>query len=275
MNPEQEFRAALCAAGLEPLTDVDLFDGKLQRYRGRGDKPGRRNCYVVFHTSPVPCGVFGSWRTGETHTWRGKQERSFSPEQRAELQRQMRAIQQARVEEQQRVHADARERAARLWAISRPATNSHPYANAKCIRMYGLRQLRNMLVVPGRDANGLLHTLQFIGPDGTKRFLTGGRVAGCYFSIGRPFAELILAEGLATGSTLHEATGSATAVCFNCVNLETVARAMRTKFPRLRLVVCADMDSLTPGNPGLTHATAAAKAVGGFLAVPRFEDSPR
>jgi len=46
----------------------------------------------------------------------------------------------------------------------------------------------------------------------------------------------------------------------------------QAKFPELRLVICADDDRETPGNPGVTHATAAARAVGGFLAVPKFPE---
>ena len=60
------------------------------------------------------------------------------------------------------------------------------------------------------------------------------------------------------------------AVCFHAGNLEPVARALRAKFPRMRLVVCADNDQATPGNPGVTQALAAARAVGGYLAVPDF-----
>ena len=54
--------------------------------------------------------------------------------------------------------------------------------------------------------------------------------------------------------------------------LKSVARALRGKFPELRLVICADDDRETPGNPGVTHAKAAARAVGGFLAVPKFPE---
>jgi putative DNA primase/helicase len=271
MSTATEFLAVLVASGLGPVREVDFAEGKLHRYRGPGDKPGKLNCWAVFHSHPVPCGAYGSWRTGEVHHWRIQRDQPLTAAQRADLQRQMRAIQQARSEEQQRVQASARDRAAQLLRVSRPATNAHPYLLRKGIPAYGIRQLRDMLVVPGRDAQGVLHTLQFIGPDGAKRFLTAGRVAGCYFAIGRPSAELLLAEGLATASSLFQATGSATAVCFNCANLEPVARALRAKFPRLRLVLCADDDRDTPGNPGLTHAKAAAKAVGGYLAVPRFE----
>lgn len=263
---------AMRGAGLAPARDLTLSpDGKLIRYRVEGDKPGSRNGWAVLHGGAVMAGAFGSWKTGEQHTWHEQAARPQTPAQRAEVQRQVRAMQQARAIEQQAVHDAARTKAARLWSTAHPATNAHPYLQAKRVPAYGIRQLRNMLVVPARDAHGQLHTLQFISPDGSKRFLSGGRIRGCYFAIGKPFHTLMLAEGLATGSTLHQATGEAVAVCFNCGNLEPVARALRDKFPRLRLVICADNDQHTPGNPGITHATAAARAVGGLVAVPKFE----
>lgn len=263
---------AIRAAGLAPAKDIELQgDSKLRRYRVEGDKPGSRNGWLVYHGGHIPAGAFGSWKTGESHTWREQGTQPKSPAERAALQRQIQDMQHARVVEQAMVQESARERAAKLWATARPATNVHPYLQRKAIHAYGIRQLRDMLVIPARDVNGKLHTLQFISADGSKRFLTGGRITGCYFAIGKPFDSLLLAEGLATGSTLHQATGAAVAVCFNCGNLLPVARALRDKFPRLRLVICADNDSHTPGNPGVTHAKAAAQAVGGFLAVPVFK----
>jgi hypothetical protein len=112
--------------------------------------------------------------------------------------------------------------------------------------------------------------LQFIGGEGDKRFLTCGRVRGCYFAIGEPDGSLCIAEGFATAASIHEATGCAVAVAFNAGNLLPVALALRAKFPALRLIVCADDDATTPGNPGLTKAREAAHAVGGLLTVPDF-----
>lgn len=265
---------ALRAAGLAPAKDLDLRpDGRLVRFRVEGDKPGSRNGWAVLYDGPVQAGAFGSWRTGESHTWHARDLRQASPAERRAAQERLRAAQVVRAQEQERVHEQARQKAARLWATAHPANSSHPYLQRKGVPAYGVRQLRNMLVVPARDAEGVLHTLQFISPDGTKRFLTGGRIRGCYFAIGRPERELMLAEGLATASTIRQATGAAVAVCFNCGNLEVVAVALRAKFPRLRLVICADNDTGTPGNPGLTHARRAARAVGGFLAIPHFEGS--
>ena len=132
------------------------------------------------------------------------------------------------------------------------------------------RQLREQLVIPLRDAQGTIWSLQFIGPDGDKKFLTGGRKRGCYFAIGVPSGVLCICEGYATGASVFEATGHATAVAFDAGNLEPVARALNGKFPHLAIIVCADNDAHTPGNPGVRLAKAAARAVRGRIAIPQF-----
>lgn len=266
---------AIAAAGLQPHKPLDLrSDGRLVRFRLAGDKSGSRNGWAVLHDGPAPFGAFGSWKTGESHTWRAASAKPPTPAERAEIQQRTQAMRQAHAQEREAVQAEARVKAQRLWSRAKPATNAHPYLKRKGVHAYGIRQLRDMLLIPARDANGTIHTVQFISADGTKRFLTGGRKAGCYFAIGRVLNSLLLAEGLATGSTLHQATGAAVAVCFDCGNLLAVARALRDKFPRLRLVICADNDAHSPGNPGLTKAREAAKAVGGYLAVPKFKGVP-
>lgn len=266
---------AMRMAALTPVKDLHLVpDGRLVRYRVEGDKPGSVNGWVVLHDGPVPSGAFGSWRTGATHTWRGNTDRRLTPAERDALRRHQAAAQQARAAELKAVQTAAATRAERLWQRARPATDVHAYLRAKRVRAIGLRQLRDMLLIPARDTAGRIGTLQFIGPDGAKRFLTGGRIQGCYYAMGRPADCLLLAEGYATAATIFEATGRAVAVCFNCGNLLPVAQALRAKFPALRLVICADNDAGTPGNPGLTHARAAARAVGGEVVAPDFAGVP-
>ncbi len=263
---------AMAVAGLQPHKPFDLPpDGKVHRYRVAGDKAGSRNGWAVLNDGPQPFGAFGSWRTSESHTWRAASSKALTPAERDDIARRTKAMHQARGALQASVQATAAKRAAKLWATARPATHDHPYLAKKRVNSYGLRRLRDMLLVPARDHDGVLHTIQFISSDGTKRFLTGGRINGCYCAIGRVGDTLLLAEGFATAATLYQATGYATAACFTCGNLLAVARALRSKFPRLRLVLCADNDINTPGNPGLTKAREAARAVGGFLAVPEFK----
>ena len=126
-----------------------------------------------------------------------------------------------------------------------------------------------MLLIPLRDTAGKLHSLQTITPDGEKRFK--GRMKGCYHAMGgKPTVCLVIAEGYATGASIHEATGWPVAVAFNAGNVGPVAAALHKAYPALTLVMAADDDHLTPGNPGMAAARQAALAVGGFVVVPQF-----
>ena len=98
-----------------------------------------------------------------------------------------------------------------------------------------------------------------------KIFLNNGRVTGLFHTIGEPTPTRIIAEGYATAATIHEATGFCVHIAFNCVNLKAVAKTIREQHPNTDLVIAADDDWKTDGNPGLTHATAAAKAAGAAL----------
>lgn len=257
------------ATGLAPVKESPTADGRVHRYRVEGDKAGSKNGWYALHLDPIPHGAVGSWRTGETHPWRDAEARKINWQERMELQQRMRQLQYERSQAQQQVHAEARAKAARMWKASRPANVAHPYLLKKQVKAWGIRQIRDQLLIPARR-NGVMHTLQLIGPDGTKKFLTGGRIKGCYFAIGKPAGTICVAEGYATAATVYEATGYATAVAFNAGNLAEVARHLAFNNPRTKIILIADDDAETPGNPGLTKATEAAMMVGGFVARPLF-----
>jgi len=261
---------AMIDAGLAMLKPDLIGDGALHRYRVDGDKAGSLNGWYVVHLDSRPFGAFGSWKTGQSCSWTASRPESMTPAERAALVVRRAEAKRARDAALATVQAEAASRAARLWRKSRPATNAHSYLARKRVQAYGIRVLGPSLVIPLRDVVGELHSLQFIGADGRKTFLTGGRKRGCYYAIGRPGDDLCICEGYATAASIHEATGYATASAFDAGNLEPVARALRGKFPRLRLILCADNDTETAGNPGLRYAEAAARAVRGFLAFPSF-----
>jgi putative DNA primase/helicase len=104
-----------------------------------------------------------------------------------------------------RERAEAAITAAAKWKAAKPAPADHPYLLRKGIKAHGARLAEDgRLVIPLR-ADGALHSLQYIGADGEKRFLPGGRVAGCYYSIGatKDAKALCIAEGFATGSSVY------------------------------------------------------------------------
>ncbi len=265
----EQFRNAIEAAGLTP-PDVIEADGKLRRFASNGKRGDGAGWYVLF-SDGIPAGCFGDWRTGFTQTWRADIGRVLTPAEEAAHRDKAQAMRREREAEEARRKDEAKTRAVAIWKTATPAPDDHAYLTRKGIKAHGARLHKGALLIPMR-ADGVIHSLQFIGADGDKRFLTGGRVAGCYFSIGdtRGAAALCIAEGFATGATIHQATGYPVAVAFNAGNLLAVAKAMREKFPDLPLILCADDDRHTPGNPGLTKATEAARAVGGLLVIPSF-----
>ena len=119
----------------------------------------------------------------------------------------MGAARREREREEARRHAEAREETGVIWKASRPAPSDQPYLVKKGVKPHGLRVHDAALVIPVRGG-AELHSLQFIGPEGNKRFLTGGRVANCYFDIGaiKGAAALCVCEGYATRASIYEAT---------------------------------------------------------------------
>lgn len=263
----EQFRAAIHSAGLNPPEVIEP-DGKLHRFASNGKRNDDAGWYVL-HDDAIPAGAFGDWRTGLSETWRADIGRRLSSKEEDTHRARIDAMRRTREAEDVKRKTEAREKAAAIWEVAIPALDDHAYLLGKGVKAQGLRIHDGALVVPMRDVQEL-HSLQFIAGNGEKWFLTGGRVRGCYFLIGNPDGALCIAEGYATGASIHEATGCAVAVAFNAGNLLPVAQALRAKFPNLPLTVCADDDAHTPGNPGVIKACEAAQVVGAFLAIPNF-----
>ena len=212
-------------------------------------------------------GVAHCFRCGYIET--RQPQRELTPAEREAYKRRMDAMRQAHDTEQRARQEEAAILAGIRWADATLATE-HPYLERKAVKAHGLKVEGSILLIPLRDSTGKLHSLQTIFADGTKRFLFGGRVKGCYHAIGALKGRLIVCEGYATGATIHADTGQAVAVAFNASNLLPVAQALRAKYPGAELVIAADDDWMTEGNPGMTAAKKAAQELGALLAIPDF-----
>ena len=264
-----QFRDAIRSAVLIP-PDMIEPDGSLHRFASNGKRGDDTGWYTLYDDG-IPVGSFGDWRAGLSQIWRADIGRTLNAAEEAAHRAKVEVMQREREAAKAREQAEAANKAVAIWKAAKPAPEDHPYLIRKRNKPNGARLHHDALVIPMR-AGGEIHSLQFIGPDGDKRFLTGGRVSGCYFSIGNPKGAtgLCIAEGFATGATIHEATGCPVAVAFNAGNLAAVAKAMRERFRELPLILCADDDAATEGNAGITKATEAARSVGGLLAIPDF-----
>lgn len=280
-NPAEQFRDAIRSAGLNPPDAIEA-DGKLRRFPTNG-KRGDASGWYVLHNDGIPAGTFGDWRSGVSQTWRANLGRKFTPAEDAAYRAKIEAQRKIREAEERQGQEQAREQAEEIWKRS-SQVESHEYLTAKGIKPYGARLYRGplvsgglrcdgCLVIPLRDTEGVIQTLEFISPSGVKRFLPNGAKHGHYFPIGTPAEKIIVCEGYATGASLHEATGEAVAIAFDAGNLLPVAKYLRSKYPDMTLLIAADNDQWTDGNPGTTKGREAAQAANAGLVWPQFKDS--
>lgn len=170
-------------------------------------------------------------------------------------------------EQRAKVDEEARERAAVIWKNTRHAPDDHPYLVSKGIKPYGAKEYKNDLVVPVIASDDEIISLQFISGDGEKRFLSGGTVAGGFWTIPGD-TQRILTEGFATAASISEATGATVRIAFNAGNLEKVAEP--------GWIIAGDNDAFThnrygdPWNPGREKALKAAWQHGCHVAIPEF-----
>ena len=246
-------------------------DGSIHRFHVPGDKQGTCNGWYLLFQGGIASGCFGSWKAGTSHAWRSRKPVDHLE---AELLRQRsEQAKRQREAEQHRQHQAAADYARRLWADSWPAKPDHPYLLAKGAEPRNLRQSGDVLLVP-LIHDGQLVNLQRIYPDGSKRFLRGGMVKGCYSLIGRIIEgqPVYICEGWATGATIFGESGHAVACAMNCGNLLDVGKHLQRTRPLAVLIIAGDNDRQTEGNPGRTAAIKAAAALGCGLVLPPFPD---
>lgn len=275
----QDFIAFMEANGIrasEPIAGR-LATGALIRFRCDGDGKGRKNGWAILYLDERPAGAFGNYRmnTG-TLKWKGNDSRSLTSEEREQMRREWQATREKRDAEKRDAEREASRDAADLWERAAPADSKHPYAVRKRLDTEALRQIGDRLLIPMFDTDGILWNLQRIAPDGTKRFLKGGRVDDLFCIIGqfsRAGEACVIGEGYATMDAVFSATGTPCVVAFTSANLIRVARLWNDLRPDLHYTIFADDDAATAEKPpyrnvGLEAAQAAAAEIGAMIATP-------
>ena len=240
--PDIAFRDFIQECGFNRPESI-IEDGEIHRY-GKN----KVDWYLYHPHQSNPAGAFGCWKSMEKNvTWcyRGAE---MSAREREDHETRMAQIRRKVNEDRERAHAQAREEVAKVWAEAKEPEN-HPYLKKKGVKAYGIRMHKGELLIPYRDQNGLLHSIQKITASGDKWNWTGGEVSGHYHTIEGTGKTAYLCEGYATGATIHEATGATVYIAFSAGNLKEVSPLLPDN-----VIVAADNDTETKGNPGLTAA---------------------
>jgi hypothetical protein len=154
------------------------------------------------------------------------------------------------------------------------ASDDHPYLVRKHVGANGIKIDRaGRLVVPVINQSGEILSYQTIDAEGNKKFLKGGKIEGGFYELRGNRKIVFVGEGFATCASIHEATGYTVMVAFDCGNLAKVAKSAKEMFPGSKIIIGADNDQFTEGNPGVTKGRAAAALVFGEIVYPSFGDA--
>ena len=263
--------------------------GRMVRCKVDGGGREKRGWYIL-HEFPksdgtlLIVGSYGMWRGNENHAQKielGKADPLTAD--------QVAALRQRLAEDRKRIERERAKEAARAAEVARKAwaallvEGESPYLKQKGVGAHGLKFTRNgSAVLQLVDTGGKVHGLQFLRTAAQSRearrpgkefWPAGLAKKGHFHMLGHdPHWIVLVAEGYATAASLYEATGFPVACAFDAGNLRPVAEALRKRHKRARILVCADDDCFTEGNPGVTAAGAAALAVDGAWLAPSFTD---
>ena len=266
------FKRTIVKAGMTPPDHIT--PGQMNRFSGTGQKD--KTAWAVFFPNPdgTAGGCFGDWKTDFSETWFSNGNQTLSADQQRQMTRMLKETREKFEAERKAKHRAAAIKAQKLWDRAAPAPPDHPYLSKKGIEPHGVRCQGKTLIIPVMDAGGAICSLQWIPPDAGKKNFPGGKMKGGRFVIGAPTGadRLYIAEGFATGASIHEATGQPVIVAFSSNNLETVARHISKLYPDCRIIIAGDDDRFKKVNPGRKAAEAAARAIGAGFVLPTFEE---
>ncbi|EBZ0491374.1 hypothetical protein D6445_11425 [Salmonella enterica subsp. enterica serovar Infantis] len=285
LTPAEEFAEILRDAGFQlPAGQLpEPFGGgkKVHRLPVTGDEKGKTSGVYRFYHDGHPSGWYENHRTSTgVVKWVSQGQHTVDPAQR--LQQQAQNAQRL-WDREQAAQAEYNRQAAwstRQWETLPPAPDDHPYLVRKDVPAAdGLRldKYQN-LVIPLRNPDGNIRSLQYIAPDGTKLIKRDSEKSGNFFVVGGQLEAgkpVLYAEGYATAATVSLASGLPVVMTVDAGNLVTVAGALKARYPDAPHLIFGDDDYTNRDNAGRTDALRAAELTGGHYLLPVFTDTER
>ena len=276
------------AANEIPFIGPLKTDGKIERF-SIDLKKDKAEWYIAFDGitskgNPYLNCVYGSFRKGSEFTFNSwKNENFIDDHERQKIDQHWKQRKKEIEVERRQIEGERRLRARILWekAQNQPShIDQQAYLERKKVKGHGIKYGKDfndnfVLIVPLRDVDGEVQGVQFIKADGEKRF--HGSKRGNFHIIGeiKDNSLIHIAEGYATGASVYEDIGCPVVVAFDCGNLDPVIGEIRKEYPKNQIIIAADDDHETDGNPGKTKATEAATKYKCRAITPKFPDEFR
>ncbi len=285
----ENFKTAMLEAGIE-APDHIIADGVLHRFHVPGQKHGSQNgAYKLHLDGAKPAGYFEDFKTGIKSNWKAEgAAKPLSTQDKEKLDRERRQREAKKRRRENKAKSDLQD----FLLTLNKAPQDQPTLIAKQIQAHGMRvgtwkrkfrdadgnyqeiSIANSLIVPMYNDKLELASVQAIFPHvvpelgRNKHFWPGLPIAGLFWWIGGKSNQTAILEGVATAASFYEDTGLTSFISFSASNMPAVAKIVRQRLPDHKLIVVADNDENTPGNPGVKAANEAAALVDGVVYVP-------
>ena len=259
----RQFSEKLRECGLL-LESLPIMDGKIHRCKVEGDRGREASGAYQGYLDGYPNGWIHNFKTDERVKFKYAMSASYNTStttyNRDKVMEQRKANAQAKERHQRGLQEKTTKRLKIEFANALPARDSHPYLESKNISIQNINikvDTFNNLLIPLRDVNGKVQSLQRIMPNGSKiygviktaqerqnneEFLA--RKNGLFFTQ-RPLeehSEFFVCEGFASAMSMSEILNKPSIAAMDCGNLLNVCDELVSKHPHKRITICADND---------------------------------
>lgn len=262
-------------------------NGEIHRFSIDSKKRQPDEWYVAFqgvhqNGNPYLCCTYGTWTGGQhKYCYKSYKSESWISQEEFNYLRNEEKLRKKEIEEKIKKDMEVRiVQAKKAWDRGQSISqhkNHTAYLEHKKIKNYGGRYSFDsfgnpVLVLPLKTIKNEVQAVQYIKEDGEKR--VHGLKRGNFHLIGEIKRDkpIYIAEGYATAASVHEALGEPVVVAFDCGNIDPVFAALKSEYPKHEIIITADDDQETNGNPGKTKAEEAAKKYGCQVVLPKFPD---
>lgn len=279
-DPQVEFARTLEAEGFV-LDGLPEMDGRRHRVKTQDDKRGQRTGVYVGYLDGVPAGWYQDHRVHEDPVkWKATGQK-LDHEAQAHLRAQALQRKMERQAKQERSYDHNARRAGQVYALMPDATPDQGYLQNKGVKPFPGAKMdkRGRLVLPLKNENDEVRTLQRIDRTGFKSLKKNGQKTGNYFVVGDRELQngepILYAEGYSTSASIAEATGRPVVMTVDAGNLPRVAEKLKDKYPASSHIVLGDDDRDNKVNKGREKAEEAAALTSGAFRVPEFNDQEK
>ncbi|EGS0795774.1 hypothetical protein I7U11_001651 [Campylobacter coli] len=259
----QSFKQALEEEGLI-IDGSPIMDGKIHRVKTTNDK-GRElsGAYIGYLNNNFPAGFVQNFKTGIKKNWKMQIEKNQSNNIKSpkELHEQIKKEQELREKEILALQEKTALKLEDEYNNARWANSNHAYLKKKGFdeNFYLKQDKMGSLLIPLKDENGKLWSVQRIFPNGDKiigviktqeekdqgiEYLA--KKQGCFHIIGAKtlhnLKEFYICEGFATGATLYKALNKPIIMAVDAGNLENVVKKLSTLYSDRNITIFADND---------------------------------